>query len=84
MNIVKSFILKNVLYNVTISLPLKHHRAPIMSLYGIFAYHLPTNMSDRKNISSSYTKLQISHPYLLLSDDQFALLNSNFDWQVVQ
>ncbi len=76
MNVIKSFNLINMLY-MTISLP-------IMSLYGPFSYHLPTNMSDRKNISSSYTKLQISHPYLLLGDDQFALLNSNFDQQVVQ
>ncbi len=83
MDIVKSFILNNVLY-MTISLPLKHHRAPIMSLYGLFSHHLPTNMSDGKRFSSSYTKLQISHPYLLLGDDQFALLNSNFDRQVVQ
>ncbi len=69
---------------MTIYLPLKHHRAPIMNLYGLFSYHLSTNMSDRKNISSSYTKLKISHPYLLLGDDQFALLNSNFDLQVVK
>ncbi len=82
MNVVKSFILNNVLY-MTISLPLKHHRSPIMSLCDLLSYHLPTNMSDRKNISSSYTKLQISHPYLLLGDDQLALLNSNFDRQVV-
>ncbi len=83
MNVVKRFILNNVLY-MTISLPLEHHRAPFMSLYGLFSYYLPTNMSDRKNISSSYTKLQISHTYSLLGDDQFALLNSNFDQQVVQ
>ncbi len=36
MNIGKSFILNNVHY-MTISLPLKHHRAPIMSLYGLFS-----------------------------------------------
>ncbi len=47
MNIVKNFILNNVLY-MTISLPLKHHRAPIMSLYGLYSYYLPTNMSDQK------------------------------------
>ncbi len=34
-NVVKSFILKNVLY-MTISLPLKHHGTYIMSLYGLF------------------------------------------------
>ncbi len=31
----QEFHLNNVLY-MTISLPLKHHRAPIMSLYGLF------------------------------------------------
>ncbi len=48
MNIVKSFILNNV-HCMTISLPLKHHRAPIMSLGGLYSYYLPTNMSDQKS-----------------------------------
>ncbi len=83
MNIVKSFILNKALY-MTIYLPLKYHRAPIMSLYGLYSYHLPANMSDGKCISSTYTKLHISHPYMLLSNDQFALLEINFDKQVIQ
>ncbi len=41
-------------------------------------------MSDEKSLSSSYTKLQVSHPYLLLGDDQYALLNNNFIQQVVR
>ncbi len=41
-------------------------------------------MSEEKTISSSYTKLQVSHPYLLLGDNQYALLNKDFDRQVVQ
>ncbi len=41
-------------------------------------------MSNEKTLSSSYTKLQVSHPYLLLGDDQYALLNKDFDRQVVQ
>ncbi len=69
---------------MTISLPLKHHRAPILALYGLFAYHLLTNMSDEKSLSSSYTKLQVSRRYLLLGDDQYALLDNNFDQQVMQ
>ncbi len=36
-------------------------------------------MSDYKTLSSAYTKIEISHPYLLLSDDQFALLDDNMD-----
>ncbi len=83
MEVVKSFILNGALF-MTISLPLKHHRAPILSLCGLFSYHLPINMSDEKSLSSSYTKLQVSHPYLLLGDDQYALLDNNFDRQVVQ
>ncbi len=83
MDIVKSFIISVVLV-MTISLPLKHHRAPILSLYGLFSYHLPTNMSDEKSLSSSYIKLQVSHPYLLLGDEQYAVLDNNFDLQVVQ
>ncbi len=62
---------------MTISLTLKHHSAPIMSLYRLYSYHLTSNMSDGKSVSSSYTKLQISHPYMLLSDDEFALLVHN-------
>ncbi len=57
---------------MTISLHLKHNRAPILSLYGLFSYYLPTNMTDEKGLSSSYTKLHVSHPYLLLDDDLFA------------
>ncbi len=83
MDIVKSFIVNDGLF-MTISIPLKHHRGPILYLYGLFSYHLPTNMSDEKSLSSSYTKLQVSHPYLLLGDDQYALLNKDFDMQVVQ
>ncbi len=83
MDVVKCFIINGAPF-MTISLPLKHHRAPILSLYGFFSYHLPTNMSDGKSLSSSYTKLQVSHPYLLLGHDQYALLNSDFDGQVVQ
>ncbi len=83
MEVVKSFILNGALF-ITISLPLKHHRAPILALYGLFSYHLPTDISDEKSLSSSYTKLQVSHPYLLLGDDQYALLDNNFDRQVVQ
>ncbi len=83
MDLVKSFIINGALF-MTISLPLKHHRAPILSLYGLFSYHLPPNMSDKKSLSSSYTKLQVCHPYLLLGDDQYTLLNNDFDRQVVQ
>ncbi len=55
-----------------------------MSLYGLYSYHLPANMSDGKSVSSTYTKLHIFHPYMLLSNDQFALLDNNFEKQVVQ
>ncbi len=37
-----------VYFLMTISLPLQHHRAPILSLYGLFSYNLPTNMSYEK------------------------------------
>ncbi len=65
MDVVKSFIINDALF-MTISLPLKQHRATILSLYELFSYHLPTDMSDEKTLSSSYTKLHVSHPYLLL------------------
>ncbi len=55
-----------------------------MSLYGLHSYHLPTNMSDDKKLSSSYTKLVISYPYILMSKDQFAVLNDNFDQHAIQ
>ncbi len=60
---------------MTISVPLKHHRGAILSLYDLFSYYLPTNMSDEKRLSYSYIKIQVSHPYLLLGETQFALLN---------
>ncbi len=83
MRIDKSVIINNVLYMTsTISLPLKHRKAPIMSLYGLSSYYMPMNMSDYKKTSSAYTK--ISHPYLLLSDDQFALLDDNIDRNTIQ
>ncbi len=45
MDIVKSFIINDAFF-MTISLPLKHHRTPILSLYGLLSYHLPMNMSE--------------------------------------
>ncbi len=41
-------------------------------------------MSDSKTTTSAYTKLEIRHPYLILSEDQFALLNDNMDRNVIQ
>ncbi len=81
MDVVKSFIINDALF-MTISLPLKHHISPILSLYRLFSYHLPMKMSDEKSLSSSYTN--VSHPYILLGDDQYALLNKDFDRQIVQ
>ncbi len=66
---------------MTISLPLKHEKAPIMSLYGLHSYYMLENMSDHKKARSAYTKIKISHPYLLLSDDQFALFEG-YLWSV--
>ncbi len=83
MRIAKSFIINNVVC-MTISLPLKHRKAPIMSLYGLYSYYMPMNMSDYKRTSSAYTKIEISHAYLLLSDDQFVLLDDNMDRITIQ
>ncbi len=83
MRIDKSFIINNVLY-MTISLPLKHMKVPIMYIYSLHSYYMPTNMTDNKKPRSAYTKLQISHPYLLLSDDQFALLDNSMDRNTIQ
>ncbi len=55
-----------------------------MSLYALYSYYLPTKMSDHKTASTAYTRLEINHPYLLLSDDQFALLDDNFNSNVFQ
>ncbi len=41
-------------------------------------------MSDEKSLSSSNKILLVSHPYLLLGDDQYDLLDNNFDRQVMQ
>ncbi len=83
MRIVKSFIINKVLY-MTISLPLKHMKAPVMSIYSLHSYYMPTNMTDYKKPRSTKTKLQISHTYLLLIDDQFALLDDNMDRNTIQ
>ncbi len=49
---------------MTISLLLKHEKAPIMSLYGLYSCYMPANMSnykkDYKKASSSYTKIENS------------------------
>ncbi len=68
MRIIKSSIINNIFY-ITISLPFKHRKAPIMSLCGLYSYYMPRNLSDYKKTSSAYTKIEISHPYLLLNDD---------------
>ncbi len=69
---------------MTISLPLKHRKVLIMSLNGISSYYMSTTMSVYKKLSSAYTKIEISHPYILLSDDQFALLDDNMDRSTIQ
>ncbi len=67
MRIYKSFIINNVLY-MTISLPLKHMMAPIMSIYSFHSYFMPTNMTDNKKPRSSYTKLKgIVHINIIFS-----------------
>lgn len=48
MDIVKSFITNHVLY-MTITLPLKHNKVPIMSIYSLHTYCMPTNMSDKNH-----------------------------------
>ncbi len=83
MRMVKSFIINNVLY-MTIYLPLKHMKAPIMSMYSLHFYYMRTNMTDYKQPRSAYTKLQISHPYLVLSDNQFAFLDDSMDRNTIQ
>ncbi len=57
MGIDNSFIINNVLY-ITISLSLKHRKAPIMSIYGLYYYYMPMNMLDYKKSSSAYTSLK--------------------------
>ncbi len=83
MEIGKSFIINFVFY-MTISLPLKYKKAPFMSLYGLYSYYMLVNMSDYKKASSGYTNIEISHPYMLLSDDQFALLDEDMDRNTIQ
>ncbi len=84
MNVMKSFILNNMLY-MAISLTLKHHRAPIMSLCVLFLYHLSTNMSDRKNFSSFTPNFKsATHTYCFVMVCLPLILNSNFDGQVVR
>ncbi len=78
MEIDKSFIINNMFY-MTISLTLKLEKNTIMSPYGSYSYYMPVNMSDFKKASSAYIKIEISYPYLLLSDAQFALLNEDID-----
>ncbi len=55
-----------------------------MYIYGLYSYYMPTNMSDSKTTTSAYTRHEIRYPYLLLSDDQFVLLDHNMDRNVVQ
>ncbi len=45
--VVKSFILNGALF-MTISFPLKHHRAPILALYRLFSNHLQQTCQTSK------------------------------------
>ncbi len=83
MRIVMSFIINNVLY-MTIFLPLKHMKAPVMYIYCLHSFYMSTNMTDNKKPRQSYTKLQITHPYILLSDDQSAILDDSMDRNTIQ
>ncbi len=55
----KSFIINNVLY-MTIFLPLKHMKAPIMSIYSLHSYYMPTNMTVYKKPRSAFAKLKLA------------------------
>ncbi len=55
-----------------------------MSLYRLYSYYMLTNMSVYKTPKCAYTKIEISHPYLLLSDDKFTLLHDNMDRNTIQ
>jgi len=78
MPIVKSFIINNVLY-MNIMLPLQHIRTPLMSVYSIESHYLPTNMSADRSSLNSYTKLVISHPFIIYNNLQYAYLKDNFE-----
>ncbi len=52
-------------------------KAPIMSIYSLHSYYMTTNMTYFKKPRSAYTRLEISHPYLLLSDDSYLLLTGD-------
>ncbi len=64
MDVVKCFFINSVLF-MTISLPLKHLRAPILSRYGLFSYNLPTNMSDDQQVVQ-YDHMYVQQEPLLL------------------
>ncbi len=76
--IATSFIMNNKLY-ITIILPLWLANSQIMSLYSMTSYYIPVNMSDYKEQTGSYSKLQVISPYLLIRNDKYAYLDYDFE-----
>ena len=82
-DIVRSFILNNVLY-ITVIIPLIRLSTPVMTLYRVETFYMPTNMAISKAKFGSYSKLHIPHSYLLLNNFQYAYLASDFSRNTMQ
>ncbi len=65
-------------------LPLRHSEAPVLSIYRLNSHYLPTNMSDDKKVTGSYTHLQIDHKYIAVNRNQFCVLDNDFSHTTLQ
>ncbi len=76
MDVVKSLIINGALF-MTIFLPLKHYRAPILSLHGLFSYHLLTNMSHEKSqytlLNSDFDRQVVQYDHMYVQQEPLLL-----------
>ncbi len=58
--------------------PLRHLDAPVLSIYSLESYYLPTNMADGKKATCSYIRLQIDHIYIAVNRHQYSILDEDY------
>ncbi len=83
MPLVRSFIVNDVLF-MTVMLPLRHSNAPVLSIYSLESHYLPTNRSDDKKATGSYTCLQIGHKFIAVNRDQYCTLDDDLAHTTLQ
>ncbi len=69
---------------MTIILLLKHANAPIMSIYNLQSFYLPTDMSGNKRRQGFHTRLEITHKYIAVNQHQFFFIEDDYEQSSIQ